>query len=293
MKRLLIIIICLFLTGCYNYVEINDLELVNGIFLDYKSDKYIGSFDIDEIKSSEGTTISDLFRNFEELIDKKAYYAHIKTIIISKEILNNHFDELIDFILRNNEIRNNFYLIVSDNVLDNYKSSKIKNLITNKKYNNHIIKTCLFKNIVTTYLKNNTILLPTVSKVNEDIEITGSTAKNKNTTLEFNIDETRLLGIVLNKHPNILYKNINIYNSKTKYKNNKIYINLEGEVKELKKENISKSIKKDIISLINKTKENNINVLNMKNKYFKDSNTKVKVKVNINRNGQLLYEIKK
>ena len=68
MKKLLIIIICLFLTGCYNYVEINDLELVNGIFLDYKSDKYIGSFDIDEIKSSEGITISDLFRNFEESI---------------------------------------------------------------------------------------------------------------------------------------------------------------------------------------------------------------------------------
>ena len=188
MKKLLILIICLFLTGCYNYVEINDLELVNGIFLDYKSDKYIGSFDIDEIKISEGTAISDLFRNFEESIDKKAYYAHIKTIIISKEILNNHFDELIDFILRNNEIRNNFYLIVSDNVLDDYKSSKIKNLIVNKKYNNNVIKTCLFKNIVTTYLKNNTILLPTISKVNEDVEITGSTAKNKNTTLEFNID---------------------------------------------------------------------------------------------------------
>ena len=34
--------------------------------------------------------LSDAFRNCEESIDKRAYYAHLKVLIISKKVLENH-----------------------------------------------------------------------------------------------------------------------------------------------------------------------------------------------------------
>ena len=35
MKKILLIIIIIFLTGCYNYTEINDLAFVSSIGIDY------------------------------------------------------------------------------------------------------------------------------------------------------------------------------------------------------------------------------------------------------------------
>ena len=41
MKKIIIILICLLLYGCYDYTEINDLVIITGIILDYQNDKYI------------------------------------------------------------------------------------------------------------------------------------------------------------------------------------------------------------------------------------------------------------
>ena len=290
MKKIIILVLTVLLTGCYNYVEINDLELINGIHIDYQNNKYIIKFDTNKIIESEGTTLSDAFRNFEETIPKKAFYAHLKVLIISEEVLNNHFNELVDFILRNNEIRNNFYLLISNDI-EKFNSSKIRNIIKNKKFDNNIVKNCTFKHVVTTYLKNNVSLLPLMNK---DLKIIGSIAKDKYNTLKFNLDETRLLGILLNKHPNILYKNINIYNSEVKYKENTIKIYLDAELNEKDKIDHKKHLEKDIKYLLKRIKKNNINVLNMNDKYFKNNeNYNIKIILDINRNGQLINEKQK
>ena len=261
MKKILLLLITILLTGCYNYTEINNLVLVNGIYIDYQDNLYKLKFDVDKTITSEGISISEAFKNFEEKIDKKPYYAHIKALILSKEVLNTHFDEVIEYFLRNNEIRNNFYLVVSDNI-DEIKSSKTKNIIKN---NTDVITSCLFKNILTTYLDNKKIIIPIIT----DNLITGSIIKTKENIKEINIDDTRLYKIIKNKHPNIIYKNIDIYHSKVKYKKNIYYIYLDAELKEKSNINLEKELKKDLEKLLDK---------------------KVKLNIDINRNGQILNE---
>jgi len=65
MKKLLLIICILFLTGCTDYVEINDLAIITGIIIDYKDDKY--------------NLITELIMNEEEN-DVKVYETEAVTI---------------------------------------------------------------------------------------------------------------------------------------------------------------------------------------------------------------------
>jgi len=42
MKKILLLFICLFLTtACYDYQELSDMNIVNGIGVDFKDDEYI------------------------------------------------------------------------------------------------------------------------------------------------------------------------------------------------------------------------------------------------------------
>lgn len=261
MKKIILLIISIVITGCYNYTEINNLVLVNGIYIDYKDDKYYLKVDIDKTINSSGESLSEAFRNFEESISKKAYYAHIKVIIISKEVLTNHFDEVCKYILRNNEMRNNFYLAVSNNI-NTIKSNDIKNTIIN---NNDVISSSLFKKVLTTYLDNKEIILPTFDNSN----ITGAIIKNKKEIRELTIDDARIYKIYINSKPNIVYKNINIYHSHVKKTKNNLYIYLDIELKEEYEKNIKKDLKKDLERVLNK---------------------KVILNIDINRNGKIINE---
>ena len=264
MKKILLLI-CLLLisSGCYDYTEVNNLALINGIYIDFKDNLYKVKLDVDKQVESSGTSISEAFYNVEKNISKKPYYAHIKVLVISSEILSNHFDEIIEFFLRNNEIRNNFYLLVGDNINIEIKSDYIKDIITNS---NDVITSCLFKNILTTYLSNKKVILPLIDSNNI---ITGSIINSKNKIKKLDLDDTRLYKIFKNNTPNIIYKNIYIYHSKVKEHKTYYYISLDAELKETNKININKLLKDELEKLIGK---------------------KVVLDIDINRNGQILNE---
>ena len=261
MKKIILILITLLLTGCFNYTEINDLVLVNGIYIDYKNGLYKLKIETDEIVESSGESLSDAFRNFEEIVSKKPYYAHINILIISKEIFKNHIDEVIEYFLRNNDVRNNFYLVVGTN-MHNIKCDYIKDIITN---NNDVITSCLFKNILTIYLDNKEIILPII----DNNLIKGSIKKNNNIVTELNINDTRLYKIIKSNKPNVIYQNINIYHSKVKKYKDTLYISLDAELKEHKDINVSKLLREDLERLLNK---------------------KIILNIDINRNGQILND---
>ena len=52
MKRLLIIVMCLLLCGCYDYKELNDINIVDGIYVTYEDDKYDDTLEV--VKSNKG-----------------------------------------------------------------------------------------------------------------------------------------------------------------------------------------------------------------------------------------------
>lgn len=308
MKKIIIFIIMFFLTSCYNYVEINDLLIIDGIKIDYKDNMYNISFEGNKIYNSKGKSLGDAFYDFEQKIEKKPFYAHLKVLLISKEVLNKHFEDVIYFFLRNNDIRNNFYLITysdsSNSVFSKNSSKNIRSIITNNKDKRNILSSSLFKNIITDYLDKKTLHIPLIEK-DEDNNYKISKAIIKDTSKVVTLDEneTNILNIIKSKNPSIIYSGINIYKSNVKYhiydKSFVLDINLDAELKDENNININKKLKKDIENLFNKMQKENIDVLNINHKYytktkkknsnyFKDVKIIINLNIDINRKGQIL-----
>lgn len=125
MKKILIIILTLFLcTGCFDYKEINDLAIINAIGVDYENDEYVITLEIlnDQIdkdsskitsytKVGHGKTLTSAIENAADKLSKQLIFNHIKLMILSKSIIEEKFENIIDLFLRNTYFRENFYVI--------------------------------------------------------------------------------------------------------------------------------------------------------------------------------------
>lgn len=135
MKRLkkvtLILTITIFsgiFTSCWNYKEINDVEVVLGaaINIDKKNNQYVlisevlvapgkkGDIEIQSrLVRSKGVSFYDAVRNFIELNGKIPYWAHTKVIIISDGTAGEGVVPVIDLVSRNPEVRPDMNILVS------------------------------------------------------------------------------------------------------------------------------------------------------------------------------------
>ena len=125
MKKILIIILTLLLcTGCFDYKEINDLAIINAIGVDYENDEYIITLEIlnDQIdkdsskitsytKVGHGKNLTSAIENAADKLSKQLIFNHIKLMILSKSIIEEKFENIIDLFLRNTYFRENFYVI--------------------------------------------------------------------------------------------------------------------------------------------------------------------------------------
>lgn len=139
MKRNLIIsilIVSLCLTGCWNYQEIDDIEIVLGVALDKhglaSDEAYSGvqnqykiTYEVVGIKSNDGQLESQaiqdtgdtVFRAVRKLIEKngkRAYLSHIKVLIISKELAKEGITEILDYTMRDAEYRPDVHVLISN-----------------------------------------------------------------------------------------------------------------------------------------------------------------------------------
>jgi len=170
MKKIIILFIFLFLTGC-DYIELNDLSIIKSIGIDYQENKYyLYAEIIDEInnENTPTTRIIEVSENkiekcFKELIirsNKTIHYSHIDLLILSTNLKNNNLKEKFNYFLKNKNFRNDFMTISSNNVKDLIKDSKydeIEQLVDNNQHKESIkidIETLMKK-----YLDNNTITL--------------------------------------------------------------------------------------------------------------------------------------
>lgn len=127
MKKILIIILTLLLcTGCFDYKEINDLAIINAIGVDYENDEYVITLEIlnDQIdkdsskitsytKVGRGKNLTSAIENAADKLSKQLIFNHIKLMILSKSIIEEKFENIIDLFLRNTYFRENFYVISS------------------------------------------------------------------------------------------------------------------------------------------------------------------------------------
>ncbi|HZJ76184.1 MAG TPA: Ger(x)C family spore germination protein [Oscillospiraceae bacterium] len=127
----LIIVFCIFLTGCWSYREINSLYVVAGIGIDKvpDSDLFNITAELVNIRESgsrqeeqkfesalleiKGSSIFDTVRKIIRISSKKPYLAHATVIIVSEEVAHEGIISLLDLIAANEEPRLDISVLVS------------------------------------------------------------------------------------------------------------------------------------------------------------------------------------
>ncbi len=176
MKKIFFILIFILLTtGCWNYQELNDYAIVTGMAVDYKDNKYEVSLLIangdkkdDEdgkaqvtVSSASGKTIYEAIKNISLATPKELYISHLSVIVLSEEIAEAGVNPVLDFLLREPQSHQNFYLVIaknheakkslsvltpladypSQNITFNIKmTEKLQGRITNASFNNFVSK---------------------------------------------------------------------------------------------------------------------------------------------------------
>ncbi|WDV45279.1 Ger(x)C family spore germination protein [Clostridiaceae bacterium M8S5] len=125
---LFIIILCITsMTGCWNYKDLNKSRLVAGLAIDYDSvnNEYIVTSEIinlstdkqtGELFKSTGKSIFEAIRKCTNINGRKLLVAHVKIVVISKDVAKKRILTVVDYLLRDAEYPSDLYLLVSDEV---------------------------------------------------------------------------------------------------------------------------------------------------------------------------------
>lgn len=136
----LLILLCA--TGCYDNIELNDLDIVSGIGISYEENKYVVTYEIINTKKTKGSndksfshtgsgkTIEEAFSNTELTIDRKPYFPHLKLLIFHNSITEDKLQNIMEYLIRSNNIRTEFNLVyTSDSPKEILESSNEHNPI--------------------------------------------------------------------------------------------------------------------------------------------------------------------
>lgn len=129
MKKLIIIILLMIsCTGCWNYKELTELGLISAMGITKEDDKYIldiqyiniieaGDKGISEspitVVSGEGETIAEAARSINMKSSKINFPANIEYVFLSPSILSGDLNEVLDFLTRYTKLSLNFLIVTS------------------------------------------------------------------------------------------------------------------------------------------------------------------------------------
>lgn len=218
MKKIwLLLIIPFFLTGCYDYQELNNRAVIAGVAIDYQDDEFIVNLEILNNKKGNGqeeetdktyyiegngTSLTEAFQKCHLQLSKEPYYSHLKVLIIGEEVANEKLVDVLDYVIRDPSIRNIFLPVVADKVkakdiLESVTtenpvvSTSIQSMLENNTANNgvSIIKDFeTFLNAVIDPYQD--AYLNTITKDEDTLKITGIAAfKEDKLKLTLDIDE--------------------------------------------------------------------------------------------------------
>lgn len=292
-KVITIIMISFLLTACYDYKEVNSIDIITGIGIDYQDDEYITTLEVlkntgdktaikldTEIISGKGSSLSSSLVNATNNLNKNPNYSHLKVMVLTKKALEAKWFSIMDFFLRNTDFRENFYVVITNDLpidIFNTKDSTTKvtsiliaNLFESQKYN---VIDQKFEDYTSDYLTfNKSLLFTNIDIINNKLTINGATILNnklydlsKEDLEVYNLFNNSNKKMVIDSHYDNDVFSIVITNSnlKTSIKDNTILI--------------SGSINAKILN-----NETNINIRNLKNIDMLNSDFKAIIENRIN-----------
>ena len=225
----IVFIICLIITGCENYVELNDIGIVNSIGISKTNNLYEISINMMRPKQNNleeniiytqtGETLDKAFNKLYLVSSKTINLSHLELLILNKNLKKEDYDNIKNFFLSRIESRNNFNVII----LENYDT---KNIFKNSTMDiNNLIKTNsnkigtvfpkTFDEIIEDILTINKSYIPTI-EITDEVKILGYRIVYKNEKL-LSYTESITHNFITNKikNCNLTYENINIKVTRT------------------------------------------------------------------------------
>lgn len=309
MKKIIILfILILSLTGCKDYVEINDLAILTGIVIDYKDNMYevtaqliVNDKDSNiEVFKTKSNSINEAIAELSKLSNKELFISHLKVLIVTDTVIKENID-FKDYFLRSSKSKMNFYVYVIDNeisdkVLNVYKENDGSSIYLEKmmKFNQNIFSSSTplkFSDYAYyTYEKGYNLIYPKIKIVkNNDKEVlylSNLTTFKDDNEIELSENESIFYNIVSNKaiKTTVTIKcddnnfSVELQDIKTKYKwkDNKFTISNKTNSKVIDYKCKYDLTKKESIEKLNELTSNYIkNNINNLLTFIKDNNEDV------------------
>ena len=317
MKKIkyIIIVILFTLTGCLNYVELNDIGIINVIGIDKDNDGYVININMvtptdDDLEKSTtyevfAYTLEEAFDRLYLLTSKKINLSHLELVMFSKNLDKTDYKNITNFFLNRNDSRNTFPVVV----VENYDKSKIfsvsaydiNSLIEVNSFDDGIVSVKTFDEVTDDILNINISYIPCI-KITNKVEILGYYSIYNEQKL-LSIRESISYNFLTNKISkcNFVDENLNIKidssNTKIAINKNKITINITSIL-------TNYTNKKDITNFYNKTLKEYLeeylsnndlgyfyNLIKKYNYNYYKNNKNIKIDFNINVESKLNKEV--
>lgn len=211
MKKIILILATLLLTGCYDYNELTDLGIVSSMFIDYKDNEYSVNIEIlntnskvqepSYFLSATGDTFNSALNNLYTKTNKEIYLNHLSTVILSESFAKDKMNEIYDYFVRAPYIRKDLIFFITEDI-DGFIKGKTKDnmalgeaLINTLEYSYKdygYYKTSDFETILNSYLNDKTYVLGKIAFEDETINLT-DTYLISNNKLNFKVDKNAVL----------------------------------------------------------------------------------------------------
>lgn len=206
MKKLLLLPLIFLMCGCWNYKELNNLAMITGIAIDKIDNDYHVTLlisnskkqtnDSDKPQAStaayegSGKTMYEAISNASANISKEGYLGHLTILVLSEEIANYDMSNIIDFLFRYPQIRNEFQLILAKNSkasdvlkvttpLESFPSLNVSENLKNTNRRQGIIYTVNFNEFIKMFVESG------IEAVLPSVEVIGNISEgNKNENIE-------------------------------------------------------------------------------------------------------------
>lgn len=190
---LVVVMIC-FLGGCYNYEELNSIAIISAIGIDHKDGEFWVSYQIVNSNNASNNTgyeqasvvvydypaksLEESAREASLLTSKRLFASHARVVVISEEVARNYLPDVMDFIYRDPDIRNEFYVVMTKGnspsdvlkvmtPLVNISGEDIANSLINSNEIMGINESIMFSDLLNKYLNPRCdVVIPSVEIIN-------------------------------------------------------------------------------------------------------------------------------
>lgn len=215
-----------FISGCWNYREIDQLAIVAGAAIDKQDDKYLVSAEIVNVSGGKdskvspkvvtgiGDTIFDAIRNTIKISGKTLYWAHSEILIISEEIAREGVIQAIDMFTRDPETRMSSNLLIAkdktakeileqQSITTEIKSSEINRMLMSQKVLSKAPVIAVYQFVDTLVDNTRSAVLPAIAiteNQDEKDELFGTAVFKKDKLSGFlNGEDTKFFLFAINK----------------------------------------------------------------------------------------------